>query len=136
MHVGKFKNPAAAGAGGGAKSMAEMAAELLKLEADKIEVVPPPSEGDESKYQVLSDEELDILLDRSPEVFVERGRGWTNVQEQVSMKMDQHKRQRAEEEEVERVVVDGKKTAFAVYEAPKGDGSVNDALARMLGEDD
>lgn len=117
--------------------MAEMAAELLKLEADKIEVVPPPSEGDESKYQVLSDEELDILLDRSPEVFVERGRGWTNVQEQVSMEMDQHKRQRAEEEEeVERVVVDGKKTAFAVYEAPKGDGSVNDALARMLGEDD
>ena len=117
--------------------MAEMAAELLKLEADKIEVVPPPSEGDESKHQVLSDEELDILLDRSPEVFVERGRGWTNVQEQASMVMDQHKRQRAEEEEeVERVVVDGKKTAFAVYEAPKGDGSVNDALARMLGEDD
>ena len=116
--------------------MAEMAAELLKLEADKIEVVPPPSEGDESKHQVLSDEELDILLDRSPEVFVERGRGWTNVQEQASMVIDQDKRQRGEEAEVERVVVDGKKTAFAVYEAPKGDGSVNDALARMLGEDD
>jgi ATP-dependent DNA helicase len=116
--------------------MAEMAAELLKLEADKIEVVPPPSEGDESKYQVLSDEELHMLLDRSPEVFVERGRGWTNVHEQVSMEMDQHKKRRAEEEEVERVGMDGKKTAFAVYEAPKGDGSVNDALARMLGEDD
>lgn len=131
MHAGKFKNPAAAGAGG-AKSMAEMAAELLKLEADKIEVVPPPSDGDETKYQVLSDEELHMLLDRSPEVFVERGTGWTNVDEQVSAEMDRQKRKRAEE----RMVVDGKKTAFAVYEAPKGDGSVNDALARMLGEDD
>ena len=114
--------------------MGEMAAELLKLEADKIEVVPP-SAGDESKYQVLSDEELHMLLDRSPEVFVERCRGWTNVDGEVSVDVDQQKRKRAEEE-VERVAVDGKKAAFAVYEAPKGDGSVNDALARMLGEDD
>jgi ATP-dependent DNA helicase len=139
LHAGKFNKPAAtASAAGGAKSMAEMAAELLKLEADKIEVVPPPSEGDESKYQVLSDEELEMLLDRSPEVFVERGRGWTNVREQVSMKIDQQKGKGVDEEvaEVERVVVDGKKAAFAVYEARKGDGSVNDALARMLGEDD
>ena len=138
--TGKFKKPAAtAGAKGGAKTLAEMAAALLKLEADKIEVVPPPAEGDESKYQVLSDEELDMLLDRSPEVFVERRRGWTNVGEQVQMEMDKQKREEggAEEEEVERMVgVDGKKPVFTVFEAPTGGGNVNDALAKMLGEDD
>ncbi len=29
----------------------------------------------------------------------------------------------------------GKRVASTVYEAPKGDGNVNNALARMLGED-
>ena len=126
--------------------MSEMAAALLKLEADKIEVVPPPSEGDESKYQVLSDEELDMLLDRRPEVFVERGKGWTNVYRPDELRVDTNDegswvedREKKEEGkgDVERVVgVDGKRAAFAVYEAPKENGNVNDALARMLCEDD
>lgn len=147
---GKFKKPAAAAGApsGGAKTMAEMAAALLKLEADKIEVVPPPSDGDESKYQVLSDEELDVLLDRRPEVFVDRGKGWTNVRrlKKTDMEMDKVKtdaqgeedeQEENEEEEEERAVdVNGKRAAFAVYEAPKENGDVNDALARMLGEDD
>ncbi|KAF8327701.1 SNF2 family DNA-dependent ATPase [Amanita rubescens] len=136
---GKFKKPAAtAGARGGAKTLAEMAAALLKLEADKIEVVPPPTEGDESRYQVLSDDELDMLLDRSAEVFVERRRGWTNVGEQVRTEMDMQKKEvEGGEVEVERVIgVDGKKAVFTVFEAPTGDGNVNDALAKMLGEDD
>ncbi|PFH47228.1 hypothetical protein AMATHDRAFT_68199 [Amanita thiersii Skay4041] len=136
---GKFKKPAAAAGVNGvnaAKSMAEVAAALLRLEADKIEVVPPPSEGGEGGYVVLSDEELDILLDRRPEVFTQRGRGWTNVgqrgeEEEVLM---EDKEDEKEKEEVERVVgVSGKRAAFAVYEAPKDVG--NDALARMLGED-
>src|SRR6266576_3892209 len=116
--TGKFKKPAAtAGAKGGAKTLAEMAAALLKLEADKIEVVPPPAEGDETRYQVLSNEELNMLLDRSPEVFVERRRGWTNVGEQMRMEME--KEAEGEGEEVERAVgVDGKKAAFSVFEAP------------------
>ncbi|KAF8621448.1 hypothetical protein AX15_007801 [Amanita polypyramis BW_CC] len=127
--------------------MAEVAAALLKLESDKIEVVPPPSEGDESKYQVMSDEELDMLLDRRPEVFVERGKGWTNVRRGVlkdrdGMEVDEEKRKQGEGEEVDEgemesvVGVDGKKAAFAVFETRKGDGNVNDALARMLGEED
>ena len=138
MSTGKFKRPAAAaGARGGAKTLAEMAAALLKLEADKIEVVPPPAEGDESRYQVLSDDELNMLLDRSPEVFVERRRGWTNVGEQVRMEMDTHKKEVEVEGNMERAIgVDGKKAAFTVFEAPTGDGNVNDALAKMLGEDD
>ncbi|KAK2460488.1 hypothetical protein APHAL10511_007494 [Amanita phalloides] len=130
---GKFKKPAAAAAGGGAKTMAEMAAAILKLEADQIEVVPPSKAG-KIKYQVLSDEELDMLLDRSAEVFAERGKGWSNVRRKEHAQMETDERK--EEEEVERAVgVDGKKAAFAVYEAPKADGNVDDALARMLGED-
>jgi len=50
-----------------------MAAALLRLEGEKIEVVPDTKEG---KQGVLSDADLDVLLDRRPEVFVERQKGW------------------------------------------------------------
>ncbi|KAF9530771.1 SNF2 family N-terminal domain-containing protein [Crepidotus variabilis] len=77
---GKFKMPAAAttslfssSSTTRKESMAEMAASLLKLEGEKIEVVPNTKEG---KKGVLSDEDLDLLLDRSPEIFEERGDGW------------------------------------------------------------
>ncbi|KAF8625454.1 hypothetical protein AX17_006855 [Amanita inopinata Kibby_2008] len=147
---GKFKTPAAlateGGLGGGkGMSMAEMAAALLKLESDKIEVVPPPTGGEEGKYVVLSDEELDMLLDRRPGVFSERVKGWTNVdvgrggtgagagargETRTEDRMEVEKK--GEGEVVEK---EGKRTAFAVYEGLKDAGNVNDALAKMLGED-
>ncbi|KIJ97478.1 hypothetical protein K443DRAFT_681497 [Laccaria amethystina LaAM-08-1] len=111
---GKFKMPAAA-ASTKRETIAEMAASLLKLEGEKIEVVPNTKEG---KRGVLSDEDLDILLDRSPEVFAERVEGWSS--RSAGKKEVQH-------------VDEGKKAAFAVYEAPVEEG--NDALAKMMGED-
>jgi len=93
--------------------MAEMAADLLKLEAEQIDVVPNTSEG---KANVLSDRDLEMLLDRSPEVFADRGKGWTSSGDAAEVLPD-----------------GGKKAAFAVFEAPKDEG--NDALARMLGEE-
>jgi ATP-dependent DNA helicase len=79
---GKFKMPSLAAtlANGPTKkeTMAEMAASLLRLEGEKIEVVPETKEG---KKAVLSDEDLEMLLDRSPEVFNERGEGWISSRE-------------------------------------------------------
>ena len=65
--TGKFKMPAAAAASHKKESMAEMAAALLRLEGEKIEVVPDTKEG---KQDMLSDADLDVLLDRRPEVNI------------------------------------------------------------------
>ncbi|KAJ3925602.1 MAG: SNF2-family ATP dependent chromatin remodeling factor snf21 [Lentinula lateritia] len=112
---GKFRMPsAAAQRGGKSETIAEMAASLLRLEGEKIDVVPNTSEG---KANVLTDEDLDSLLDRSPEVFTDRGKGWTSANPPGKS-----------------VVESSKKAAFAVYDAPVDEG--NDALAMMLGEDD
>jgi hypothetical protein len=72
---GKFKKPAAAD-GGKAETMVEMAALLPQLEREKIDVVPNTAEG---KAGVLGDEYLEMLLDRSPKVFADRGQGWTST---------------------------------------------------------
>ena len=106
--------PASKASRGKPETMAEMAASLLKLEGEKIDVVPNTKAG---KANVLSDEDLNVLLDRRPEVFADRGQGWT------SDKSAEGGHQ-----------VDGtRKTAFAVFEAPVEQG--NDALAKLLGED-
>lgn len=93
----------ASAARGKPQTMAEMASSLLRLEGEKIEVA---SNGD----SVISDEDLDVLLDRRPEVFAERGKGWTSKEG-----------------------VQENKAAFAVYNASVEEG--NDALAKMMGED-
>ncbi|KIK69911.1 hypothetical protein GYMLUDRAFT_34310 [Collybiopsis luxurians FD-317 M1] len=112
---GKFKKPtAAAQRSGKSETMAEMAASLLRLEGEQINVVPNTSEG---KANVLTNQDLDALLDRSPEIFTDRGKGWTSADAQSTG-----------------AVKGGKKAAFAVYEAPSNEG--NDALAMMLGEDE
>ncbi|KAH8105154.1 SNF2-family ATP dependent chromatin remodeling factor snf21 [Cristinia sonorae] len=109
---GKFKTPTASVTRQSRpETMAEMAASLLKLEGEKIQVVPDTAAG---KASVISDKDLDMLLDRRPEVFVDRGKGWTSAQ--------------AEKEGD----APGEKAAFAVYEAPANEG--NDALADMMGE--
>lgn len=123
---GKFKMPAGA-ASTKKETMAEMAAALLRLESEKIEVVPDTKEG---KQGVLSDADLDVLLDRRPEVFSERRKGWVSGAGGVERdSMDQ------EVTDVDHVAVGaGKKAAFAVYEAPVEEG--NDSLAKMLGEEE
>jgi ATP-dependent DNA helicase len=100
--------PAAAASSGKAETIAELAASLLKLEGEKIEVVPNTDAG---KAGVISDEALDALLDRSPEVFAGRGVGWTSKEGDAK----------------------GATSAFKVYEGPVDEG--NDALARMMGEE-
>lgn len=95
-------------------TVAEMAADLLRLEGEKIDVVPDNEEG---KQRVLSDRHLDMLLDRSPDVFESRGLGWTSQGEGFGDGDHDH----------------NKKAAFAVYERPMDEG--NDALAAMIGED-
>lgn len=103
---GKFKMPAhAAAKTGKQETIAEMATSLIALEGQKIEVVPSTDAG---KANIMSDEELDVLLDRRPEVFEGRGVGWTSG--------------KAKDEGM-----------FAVYEAPADEG--NDVLAMMMGEE-
>lgn len=93
------------------ETMAELAASLLKLEGQKIDVVPNTAAG---KANVISDADLAVLLDRSPEVFADRGKGWTSAA--AELQVDSAK----------------SKTAFAVFEGAADAG--NDALAKLLGE--
>lgn len=107
---GKFRAPNQAANGpvkSRAETMAELAASLLRLEGEQINVA---LEG----QSVISDKDLEVLLDRRPEVFADRGKGWT------SNKLTKHENPES-------------KTAFAVYEAPVDVGG--DALAGMMGEE-
>ena len=105
---GKFRAPAQAATKTKAETMADMAAELLRLEAEQIQIA---FEG----QSVMNDDDLDALLDRRPEVFVHRGKGWTS-----------------KEVGLEDPVKPKGKAAFAVYDAPVNEGS--NALAGMMGE--
>jgi len=132
---GKFKKPAARTTTVMATAMVEMAADLLRLEVEKIDVVPDDDEDDvddvmmerngetrKSKTrqrQVLSDEHLEMLLDRRPEVFKERGLGWNSSKEKGGCNGGDERECR--------------QTAFAVYEMPREQG--NDALTALTGED-
>lgn len=94
-----------------------MAADLLKLEGEQIEVVPSTAVG---KASVISDAELDILLDRSPEVFTQRGKGWTSAGSagEGSSKDKEN---------------GGRSAAFAVYNGPATQG--NDLLEMLSKEE-
>lgn len=107
--------PTAAAARGKPETMAEMAASLLRLEGEQIEVVPGTAAG---RASVLDDADLNMLLDRSPAVFEERGRGWTSEAAKGAAKGEKEAK-------------GGE--AFAVFEAPVDQG--NEALANMLGEE-
>lgn len=111
--IGKFKMPGQVGRTK-ADNIADMAAALLRLEGDHIEVVPETREG---KQGVLSDRDLSMLLDRSEAVFTDRRKGWSSEQGVVSTGAE----------------VGGKKAAFAVYEAPVH--NANELVAKIMGED-
>ena len=71
---GEFVNPTAAKRNKN-QALAELAMQLHRLEGEKIQVVPSDEAG---KKNVISEEDLEMLLDRSPEVFVGRQKGWTS----------------------------------------------------------
>ncbi|KAI0084539.1 SNF2 family N-terminal domain-containing protein [Irpex rosettiformis] len=105
---GKFRAPAQAALKTKAETQAEMAAELLSLETEQIKIA---LEG----QSVIGRAEMEALLDRSPEVFSGRGKGWTS-KEVMGEKIKEKEGQ----------------AAFAVYDAPVDEGS--NALAGMMGE--
>ncbi|KAM5545483.1 hypothetical protein V8D89_000521 [Ganoderma adspersum] len=123
---GEFVNPTAAATRSKTsksknQALAELAMELHRLEGERIQVVPSSEAG---KASVISDEELEVLLDRSPEVFLDRQKGWTSggLGEGELGAVEA-----VEGPEAEVVAPDAKgtRTAFAVYEAPvHGDGNV------------
>jgi ATP-dependent DNA helicase len=94
--------------------MAEMADTLLRLESEKIHVVSTLEHMDQT--EIISDEALEKLLDRSPSVFEERGKGWKVDRKEGSGKSK------------------GAGAAFEVFEMAQDE--TNDEFARMMGEED
>lgn len=97
------------------ESLAEIAASLLQLESEKISVV---QDEDAGKTTVISDKELNVLLDRSPSVFAERNVGWRSSEKTRPAIRDAQS---------------PKTTAFEVFES-KAENDGNDALAAIMGE--
>ena len=108
-----------------------MAAELLELEGEHIEVVQSTAAG---KRGIISDAELDMLLDRRKEVFEGRRVGWKSGKAAKSggaKASSSSSPSRASTASPRRGGADS--GLFEVYEAPADEG--NDALAHMLGEE-
>lgn len=87
--------------------------EMHRLEGEKIQVVSSTEAG---RASVISDEDLNTLLDRRPEVFADRQKGWTSA--------GQVEEDAAAAEVVVPDAAAKTKTAFAVYEAPANEGGV------------
>ncbi|KAH9024616.1 P-loop containing nucleoside triphosphate hydrolase protein [Lactarius pseudohatsudake] len=111
------------------QTIAEMAAHLLELEGEHIEVVLSTTAG---KRSAISDAELDILLDRRKEVFEGRGVGWKSGAEAAKGRANKGAHSSGAETP-RRQRADADSGLFEVYKAPVDEG--NDALAHMLGED-
>jgi ATP-dependent DNA helicase len=147
---GKFKGPIGgnAKAGEARQTIAEMASQLLELEGEHIEVVQNTVTG---KRGIISDAELDMLLDRRKEVFEGRGVGWksgpsasASVKNRSGGGVAGDDRAIAAPPAVAATAATAssgranvgrrKSDLFEVYQAPKDEG--NDALAHMLGEEE
>ncbi|CAG8602528.1 3645_t:CDS:2, partial [Acaulospora colombiana] len=94
------------------ESIRELAQQLLELEGEKINVV---TESD----QIISDNALNALLDRSPEVFSGRKTGWTS-KEAVKATDGKKKKEKGD-------------ATFEVYEQKLDEAS--EGLAKLMGED-
>ena len=95
------------------QTMAQIAADLLRLEGEQIKVVPKGEVG--KKTVLLSDQELEMLFNRNIGEMANRGQGWNSAG--VNPKES-----------------DAKTTAaFAVFNGPmEQDGS--DMMSRLMGE--
>lgn len=90
--------------------METITASLLNLEGEKLDVVNSADD------KIISDADLDLLLDRRPEVFKERGVGWGNDKDgDIAMEAA------------------GPSVAFKVFE--RAADELNDGLATMLEDD-
>lgn len=94
-----------------AESLESLAASLLSLEGEKIDVVNSADD------KIISDADLDVLLDRSPEVFKERGIGWGKEKADGDVGKQQQKTEGV---------------AFKVFERPADE--LNDGLATLQDE--
>lgn len=107
--VGKFKSVG----GHASKADAEsLAASLLSLESEKMDVVAS------SNDQIISDSDLDLLLDRSPEVFTGRGIGWEKARNSDQMAVPE---------------AGQASVAFKVFD--RAADELNDGLAKAMEED-
>ncbi|EJT98405.1 hypothetical protein DACRYDRAFT_101892 [Dacryopinax primogenitus] len=102
------------------ESLAEMAASLLALEGEKINIV---AQGDE----IISDKDLDVLLDRSAEVFSGRATGWTAGASEVKRTASA-----ATKKGPEKARLKAKGVAFEVIETKADEAS--ERLAKVMGE--
>jgi ATP-dependent DNA helicase len=93
------------------QTMAQIAADLLRLEGEQIKVVPKGEAG--KKTALLSDKELEMLLDRSIDEMANRGKGWNSAGVDL------------EESDA--------KAAFAVFDGPTEQGG-SDMMSRLMGE--
>jgi ATP-dependent DNA helicase len=113
--TGKFRAPTMAAEKPQTKqqTMVQIAADLLRLEGEQIKVVPKGEVG--KKTVLLSDQELEMLLNRNPNEMANRGQGWNSAG-------------------VDLEESDTKTTAaFAVFNGPtEQDGS--DVMSRLMGE--
>jgi len=95
------------------QTMARIAADLLRLEGEQIKVVPKGEVG--KKAVLLSDQELEVLLNRNLDEMANRGKGWNSAGVDLE---DSGTNATA---------------AFAVFNGPtEQDGS--DAMSRLMGE--
>lgn len=93
--------------------MAQIAADLLRLEGEQIKVVPKGDAG--KKTLLLSDEELEMLLNRNLDEMANRGQGWNSA----GLNLDERNPKAT--------------AAFAVFNGPtEQDGS--DVMSRLMGE--
>ena len=113
--TGKFRAPTMAAEKPATKqqTMAQIAADLLRLEGEQIKVVPKGEAG--KKTALLSDEELEMLLDRNLDEMANRGQGWNSAG--VNLEESNTKAT----------------AAFAVFNGPmEQDGS--DVMSKLMGE--
>lgn len=95
------------------QTMAQIAADLLRLEGEQIKVVPKGEAG--KKTILLSDEELEMLLDRNLDEMANRGKGWNSAG--VNLRESDTKTS----------------ATFAVFSGPtEQDGS--DVMSKLMGE--
>jgi ATP-dependent DNA helicase len=71
--IGKFRRPGQLVSK--EKEDTSLADDVLRLDTEHITVVPNTAEG---RKEVISDRDLDLMLDRNEEVFKERGVGWAS----------------------------------------------------------